>query len=749
MLKKKLLCMVMALMLLSTGCGKNNSASGEDGVVYEEDMAAMEASAGSDYQDYTFNSVRLNLGAEGNAVYSYSSGDSLYVQLMDQANANATYTLYSYKEEGDCQIVNGIETTSPIQNMYVAKDGSIYYRESADAQNIKKVDSSGALIYSKAVNELLDGDSLSDCFLAEDASGNLLIFGQENLFVKDKDLNGVKKLSYGSSYAGIADIAFTKDGNVIIALDCGGFELNFDLVKLKSNYAGFEVVNTLGCPYNDFLLDGYEADLYIKEDDGIYTYNLEDKSSEKILDYKNSYLNSDEVSGLIAAKDHKFYTTCMGQEGPYIIELFEGEADITLNKEKIKLGTMSAWGGVLDQVAIFNRSNEDYYIDIIEYYNYEDPYAQIGLDLASGEGPDIWDMEGFGYSVRECIDKGLLEGLNSYIEKDEAVSKDDIIESVYDAMTFGDEVYFVSPNFSIKTLISTKELVGDRRSWSFEDLMDITKKNRIKRIDSIGDEYSILMETGQYELLSFIDEETHTCSFDSDEFIEFIEFCKDHGDANDKYYPDGLSDAAFIEQNEEDNESFKKGHILLDECEFDFDTIQINEGLYGDDIVYIGYPLASESGESGNTLDFREMYAISSKSNNKEAAWQFVGQFLTKEYQLNHMEWSMPSRKDCFEEKLRQVSTTEPYTAENGQLIEPINNEYEVNGAIIKKYPATDEQIEIYREVLADASYIEIDFTVMNIVGEELEYYFSGDKKAKEVASIIQSRVQTYLSETQ
>lgn len=63
-------------------------------------------------------------------------------------------------------------------------------------------------------------------------------------------------------------------------------------------------------------------------------------------------------------------------------------------------------------------------------------------------------------------------------------------------------------------------------------------------------------------------------------------------------------------------------------------------------------------------------------------------------------------------------------------------------------YAATSEQIEQIRELIAVAKPAKgSDITVQQIIMEEAETYFQGQKSVNEVADIIQNRVQLYISE--
>ena len=63
-------------------------------------------------------------------------------------------------------------------------------------------------------------------------------------------------------------------------------------------------------------------------------------------------------------------------------------------------------------------------------------------------------------------------------------------------------------------------------------------------------------------------------------------------------------------------------------------------------------------------------------------------------------------------------------------------------------YAATPEQVQAVRELIdSSVAATNNDETILNIIQEEAQGYFEGQKSAQDVANVIQSRVQTYVSE--
>lgn len=81
-------------------------------------------------------------------------------------------------------------------------------------------------------------------------------------------------------------------------------------------------------------------------------------------------------------------------------------------------------------------------------------------------------------------------------------------------------------------------------------------------------------------------------------------------------------------------------------------------------------------------------------------------------------------------------------------MSETVNMRVTVLGADIRLEPMSEEEARILRNLVYSAELTEnYDTTIYNIIMEETEAYFAGQKTAEEVAEIIQTRVQIYVDE--
>ena len=87
------------------------------------------------------------------------------------------------------------------------------------------------------------------------------------------------------------------------------------------------------------------------------------------------------------------------------------------------------------------------------------------------------------------------------------------------------------------------------------------------------------------------------------------------------------------------------------------------------------------------------------------------------------------------------------YTDENGKE-QVINDTYWLDGKEIEAQPPTQADIDYMINLLGSADkLVNYNDSISNIVIEEAQSYFEGQKSAADTAKVIQSRIQIYVNE--
>ena len=110
--------------------------------------------------------------------------------------------------------------------------------------------------------------------------------------------------------------------------------------------------------------------------------------------------------------------------------------------------------------------------------------------------------------------------------------------------------------------------------------------------------------------------------------------------------------------------------------------------------------------------------------------------------------YNIPTSKALFDNMIKEATTTEAYTDENGNLIEPRNTTVGYNDFEVKIGPASEAEVNTLKELINNAGGI-ISGTdkAQEMVSEEVYKYFEGQKSLDETVDIIQDKMKKYINE--
>ena len=410
---------------------------------------------------------------------------------------------------------------------------------------------------------------------------------------------------------------------------------------------------------------------------------------------------------------------------------------------------------IQDVIDTFNAADNGYQIVVkryrenvgsnglpITYTDEESQYADLEIlqDIINTDDIDIICSESFfdGTYYALLEGKGAFADLYPFMEQDEEVNPSTLNQHILHLNETNGKLCSLPTFYGATTLIGESRYVGTKENWTIDDFMsywnqmpDGSTINNSRQCEEVY--YTLL----RGNLSSFVDYENARVNFDSPEFKRILEFC-----------------GAF------DSNHNEKGIYDYDAPEFVFpfymDGFMSAAGVYYGDEPYtlVGYP--SSDGE-GAFLSARAVsYSISAKSSPEKqmGAWQFIRTFVTYEYQLSHDIMLIdPDDSDCKE-----------YNAELGF---PLNNKAfdEIAQGIItgKYYGGTfQDKGETYNIILpTQQDYQNIcaylngidrweatgDGALWNIINEEVNAYFSGERSIDDTVNVIQSRASLWIAE--
>ena len=372
------------------------------------------------------------------------------------------------------------------------------------------------------------------------------------------------------------------------------------------------------------------------------------------------------------------------------------------------LAVLEADSMVKAAVVDFNKSQRDIYITIKEYAtggkSIEDAYAELNAGIIAGNGPDVIALRA-GENHCTLVESGVLDNLQPYVDSSELIQEEDYIKSVWEIGKAGDFLFGIPTEFSIQTLAAKSSIVGEERGIDFAGVRSLHESYPDMALLAEESKMNVFSLCIAFQTSEFIDDKSKTADFDKEDFYELLAFA------------DSFSKEARADDRE----------ILLNDCWiYNVDSfLQVYRDMGTKQVTFVGYPTADGSvGFYINQGNY--MYGICSQSKHKEECWKFIESYIVK-----HCEEKLPmqfsARKDILEKQFEQEFAEHESGLEEFQL-EEVQAAFE---AICEQPGYTKKWDEACAEILF----------------EELQPFFAGEKAAKQTVEIIQNRVQTYLSE--
>lgn len=743
--RKGLLCLgIIVISVLLQGCDKRQSQSKESAVLSE---------------DVTYEGTDIVLqGLEGKVQQYSMKNNILYVLTNEQKE----FHLYKAEADGSnpVEISVSFPENSNVSSFYVDEENNIFCLAAdgdEDCQmELVKMNAEGAEVAQTELDEMLSlsGKKLLNR-VAVDGLGNVVVAGEDTVYLLDSDLHLANKIHVKENYK-IVNFVRTKSGQIVCSeikedLDSGegGGEICI-LDTEKEEWGSF--LQMEGKVYIDeyCIMEGQEYEFYYKDGFGIYGYNIEENTWTKVLDARCSLLTAKDIDGMIGEEGGQFVGALSGSENGedgFVLNMY---SKVNPEKEENKKIITFAGYNIQDPLRIlareFNKTHDDCRIEI-QIYEDED-HTRMAMDIATGKAPDIFCVSDMNIPVETWVQKGVLEDLTPYYEKDTEVHMEDVIPSALESMKTGGKIYFVAPYFSIWSAACTKSDAEGKKGWNFQEMKEALKKKgdgalAVEAMDKADMLYEFLVGS----LNDFINWETGECDFENREFKDILEFCNEGTDCEQ------MSDKEIEAEYAEITDRMQAGKVLMSvDQSVTLKGIQEARQSFGSDITYIGLPAKDRQG-SYFVYQIQDQYVISSGSNVKEEAWEFIRMVMQKEYQTNTKlldRGMFPTRKDCLEWNLQALMATEPYEDEYGNWIEPVETEvwYTAAGEERRTGPASQEDVDIFLDLIERTNKRAIlDDEAFMIIIEEAQVYFNGEKSLDAVCKIIQKRMTTYVNE--
>lgn len=371
---------------------------------------------------------------------------------------------------------------------------------------------------------------------------------------------------------------------------------------------------------------------------------------------------------------------------------------------ELKMGYMeNSYEDVSAAILAYNKTNKTGKIDATMYRSFE----EFSLAFVSGDIPDLICMGEDLNSMRNLASKNAFYDLSGHI--DSYFNDESYYQNILTAGAIGKSIYYICPFFQLQAFETPTSVVGDTKQ--FETLAELDEAfSEIEMSDYTG----ILKSDMLTNLLCdgiqlFIDYETNTCDFENETFYDILEFSNRFANTQE--------DLVLTR----DYRSFAMVTLSsLEGLKLNYDRME-TRSPYGSGITYMPMPMSQYTG-----LGIQGMYYIGvSATSDISTSINFINFLLSEEYQNTDHDGLPVNINACnmyFENEKEQTT----YISEDFDELKSIMIDY------IK---AADH----FSSVIVSPE--------INIITEDAAAYFAGDKSAEDVATIIQNRVQIYLSE--
>jgi len=426
----------------------------------------------------------------------------------------------------------------------------------------------------------------------------------------------------------------------------------------------------------------------------------------------------------------------------------------------------------------FNRENPYYCIELTDYdaAYYGDVGSSTPLGGRADTRFDTFERDltaGKTYDVYligpEYENTAALEEKNLFADVRRLCEGTDYITALQSAWNTGaeDAVYRIPMSMTASALVTPSDTLTPGGTFTYDTLIalgDSLPTGEALFSDDVADE---LFSVSQYD---FIDEANKTCSFDSPEYVRFLDFCSMlesavmSGNVNAYYdYSLGRStDASFIPDALID--SLKSGRLKF--FKWNMNSLQSLTSFYflnravGGNLTFCGYPTAAGGSlyaETDVTMALANGLSLGS------GAYEYLEFLLSDTVQTAPAltDYALPVTRGALDKLLLvgyhyySDDADSLARAENGirihcetvtslpmdameQILAFYNHEIQVTQA---------ERDRLYRYLCETDMRGASDTMIRSIIEEELSYVSQGVRTAEEAGKIIQSRVFIYINE--
>lgn len=576
------------------------------------------------------------------------------------------------------------------------------------------------------IESVFFGDALSVLARAGDA---IQILHYEDSGVLTTELNGdLSALGRDLYYAEFGGTAYVMDSNTIAEVKDGQLTRGMEaeaayllFTAMQAAQDGLYIVQFSGLDLTTQLLK-LNADTFALEPadvGGVGIYGLGTTADGDVLvsctsDGREFVKTADEADlfdwsepGIVSPGYTNLYE--LG-DGSWLL-FYRGQTSLELLEEKLlppkttlTLLTDYPRAELYTIVNDFNRTSEGYRVEVQLLGEGGLTAELLRTQLIAGEGPDIFAF----YDRSSLADLGAnsFEDLLIYLDADAEYGRDTLAPELLGAMCAQDKLDWLPYSFGISTFTAPSAYLSEP-GFSFDEAKQAAAKAGLPLFPGWMTRDILWGWMSDFAVGQYMDLETGTCSFDSEDYISLLEEC-----------------AAAAAEFGSDSAALYNSLLQFELLQNLIRVSTISDN-YGGAYAFVGVPNETTN---GSMFSPDLCFAISSTSGNKDAAWQLVRSCLSDEHQQMNLT-SFPASASVLDAMIDDA-------VENG--VHYYEYEYELDEADAAKLRGLISETQTAQDAYP---------AVLNIMAEDAAQFFAGQITAEQAAAYTQNRVSTWLAE--
>ncbi len=674
-----------------------------------------------------------------NAYYTdaYVSGDTLY--LSQGLNTKQLYAFDGTGTLTQTASVSLSEEDLSLRQVFPIENGYFGFAENMETQTYFLVlcDFDGTVL-AKTEPESADTQSIAGV-----ANGAYYLVDNTTITVYDENLEPVKTIQLRFVPLSFRTVTEETGTDRVYLMD-----LNGSLYVLDTEKGSTETV----FPSQSTMTAGFPGsgyDWYYLDENGIY--GMSGATQTMLCGFGNSFLSFTDIKAFYALSPDRFFIR-YGDSPQSSKYMFLVPAEETVERVPLRIAWLSYGSNHLSLMRNiandFNQSGTQYAVELVNYGKYGElyekenstPYQQFQKDLMAGEVYDLYAISAYHFGA-----------LFSSMEKNGTFA--DLTE-LYDDVLPGVRKAFETESgiFGLPYAITYQFLMTPADRGSSLDAMIDTAQGCLAQEDVILTDRDFTGEMVEVYAHSLGD-----MDFDTPQFTTFLEALKLFCETTDNRYG-YLSTVSYDTYKE--LRPFTGGSKYWDMLRADHikyaglplsgtELLGVYKRIYNVPAKMTGFPTAD--GKDAAYSNVSTLLAVPNNGNIAGAreflryylsdAVQNDSFYLSLHFPLTESALAAATTARHFEYTIDQfgaihISKTTSQTPSEAELL---------SGNVVS---LTDAEVESFRDLIRTAVVSTgRDDMVTQIIAEELEPFFAGDRTAEDTAKIIQKRTSIYLAE--